>query len=82
MSGVDCDDLATVGLLCDAVLAVANVDAWLPLAARADAQDVLLLDDMVELEKNETLLEFHFYNKGNISFTRKTSESSSAIKLF
>ena len=53
VTGIDGDDFAAVGLFCGAVLAVANVDPRLPAAARADPQDVLMLDDVVKLQFNK-----------------------------
>ena len=50
VAGVDGDDFAAVRLFCGAVLAVANVDSRLPAAARADPQNVLVLDDVVKLQ--------------------------------
>ena len=55
MARVDGDDLAAVGLIRGAVLAVANVDPRLPAAAWADPQDVLVLDDVVKLKWHERL---------------------------
>ena len=48
--GFDLNDLTAVWLFCNAVLAVADVDTWLPPAARANTKDVFSFDDMIELK--------------------------------